>query len=164
MIRALIATLDERLGAAPFLRKALRRAFPDHWSFMLGEIAVYAFLVLLVTGTWITSQYDASDTLEVYQGPFTAFNGRWFSSAYSSTLRLSSVIPLGLLVRQAHHWAALIFLTAIVAHMARVFFTGAFRKPRELNWLVGIALLILAMAEGCIGYSLPDDLPYLPPR
>jgi ubiquinol-cytochrome c reductase cytochrome b subunit len=158
MIRALIARLDERLGAAPFLRKALRRAFPDHWSFMLGEIAVYAFLVLLATGTWITSQYDASDTLEVYQGPFTELNGHWLSSAYSSTLRLSSVIPLGLLVRQAHHWAALIFLGAIVTHMARVFFTGAFRKPRELNWLVGLALLVLAMAEGFIGYSLPDDL------
>jgi ubiquinol-cytochrome c reductase cytochrome b subunit len=158
MIRALIAFLDERLHSAPFIRKLLRKAFPDHWSFMLGEIALYSLIILIVTGIWLTSQFDASNTIEVYYGPLTQLNGHWFSSAYSSTMRLSTVVPLGLLVRQTHHWASLFFLVSIILHMARVFFTGAFRKPRDFNWQIGIGLLILALLQGFTGASLADDL------
>ncbi|HEX8132173.1 MAG TPA: cytochrome b, partial [Actinomycetes bacterium] len=64
----------------------------------------------------------------------------------------------GLLMRQVHHWAALVFIAAIVIHLCRIFFTGAFRRPREVNWLIGMALLFLALGEGFTGYSLPDDL------
>nr|WP_241698323.1 cytochrome b [Flaviflexus huanghaiensis] len=80
------------------------------------------------------------------------------SEAYASTLRISFEVKGGLLMRQMHHWAALLFMAAIVAHMFRVFFTGAFRKPRELNWLVGFTLLILGLLAGFTGYSLPDDV------
>jgi ubiquinol-cytochrome c reductase cytochrome b subunit len=125
---------------------------------MLGEIAMYAFVALLGTGIWIALQFDASDVRVVYRGAFGSLDGRGMSSAYASTLRLSSSIPLGLLMRQAHHWAALIFVCAIVCHLFRIFFTGAFRKPRDLNWIIGMTMLIAAMAEGFTGYSLPDDL------
>ena len=80
------------------------------------------------------------------------------SAAYDSVMRISFDVKGGLLIRQMHHWAALVFVGAIALHMARVFFTGAFRRPRELNWVVGVLLLLLALAAGFTGYSLPDDL------
>ena len=80
------------------------------------------------------------------------------SEAYRSTVHLSFDVRAGLLVRQIHHWAALLFLAAIVAHLCRIFFTGAFRRPREINWFVGLTLLLLAVVNGFAGYSLPDDL------
>ena len=80
------------------------------------------------------------------------------SEAYASTLDISFDVRGGLLMRQIHHWAALLFVAAMIVHMLRVFFTGAFRKPRELNWLIGVGLLTLGIVEGFAGYSLPDDL------
>ena len=80
------------------------------------------------------------------------------SEAYESVVRLSFDVRAGLVMRQIHHWAALVFLAAIVAHLCRIFFTGAFRKPREINWIIGVTLLLLALANGFAGYSLPDDL------
>ena len=80
------------------------------------------------------------------------------SEAYQSTLDISFDIRGGLVIRQIHHWAALMFTVAVSAHMFRVFFTGAFRKPRELNWVIGCILSLLAIVEGFAGYSLPDDL------
>lgn len=80
------------------------------------------------------------------------------SRAYQSALDISFEVRGGLFVRQIHHWAALMFAAAIMVHLARIFFTGAFRRPRETNWVIGSLLLILAMFEGYFGYSLPDDL------
>ena len=80
------------------------------------------------------------------------------SQAYASTLDISFDIRGGLLMRQIHHWAALFFVAAISVHLLRVFFTGAFRKPREINWIIGVGLLTLALVAGFAGYSLPDDL------
>ncbi len=158
MIERFALWLDDRLGTAHFVTKALRKAFPDHWSFMLGEINAYAFLILLATGTFLALFFRASTADVVYNGPFTTLDGVHVSEAYASTLDLSSTVRAGLLLRQVHHWAALLFVAGIVVHMCRIFFTGAFRKPREINWIVGIALFALALFEGFTGYSLPDDL------
>lgn len=150
--------IDERLGAAHWARKGLRKVFPDHPSFLLGEIALFCFVVLVATGTFLTLFYRPDAQPVLYQGPYAPLRGQEVSAAYESVLRISFEVRAGLVMRQIHHWAALVFVAAIVVHMARVFFTGAFRKPREINWLVGFALLMLALAMGFTGYSLPDDL------
>lgn len=150
--------VDGRLPVAELARQLLRKAFPDHWSFLLGEVALYSFLVLLLTGTYLTLFFDPSMVESVYTGPYEPLQGRSMTQAYSSTLDISFDVRGGLLIRQVHHWAALVFLAAITVHMLRVFFTGAFRKPREANWIVGVTLFLLALLEGFAGYSLPDDL------
>jgi ubiquinol-cytochrome c reductase cytochrome b subunit len=150
--------LDQRYHAARGLRAALNKVFPSHWSFMLGEVALYSFIVLLLSGVYLTLFFDASMGETVYQGVYTPLRGVEMSRAFASTVNLSMEVRGGLLIRQIHHWAALIFLAGMMLHMMRVFFTGAFRKPRELNWILGVLLLVLGMAEGFLGYSLPDDL------
>ncbi|MBQ0826885.1 cytochrome bc1 complex cytochrome b subunit [Streptomyces tagetis] len=136
----------------------LRKAFPEHWSFLLGEIALYSFVVLLLTGVWLTLFFHPSMTDVVYDGSYQPLVGVTMSEAYRSTVDISFDVRGGLLIRQVHHWAALVFLSAIGVHLLRVFFTGAFRRPREVNWMIGVTLFLLALAEGFAGYSLPDDL------
>ena len=150
--------VDQRLGSNKFLSRNLSKVFPEHWSFMLGEIALYSFIVVLLTGTYLTLFYKPSMAEVIYEGSYVPLQGIYMSEAYASTLNISFDIRGGLLIRQMHHWAALIFVAAVAVHMFRVFFTGAFRKPREFNWLVGVALTTLALAAGFTGYSLPDDL------
>ena len=150
--------LDDRLGVAKGGRTFLDKIFPDHWSFMLGEIALYSFVVLLVTGIFLTLYYVPSSAITTYHGSYLPLVGQKMSEAYASSVNLSFAVRGGLLMRQMHHWACDIFVGSIVVHMGRVFFTGAFRKPRELNWTIGTTLLVLAIAEGFLGYSLPDDL------
>ncbi|HEU5030948.1 MAG TPA: ubiquinol-cytochrome c reductase cytochrome b subunit [Spirillospora sp.] len=150
--------LDERLGTTGFARKALRKAFPDQWSFLVGEIAMYSFVILLLTGVYLTLFFKPSMNEVVYNGSYTQLKGVRMSEAYASTLKISFEVRGGLLVRQIHHWATLIFMGAILVHLLRNFFSGAFRKPRELNWLIGITMFILVMLNGLFGYSLPDDL------
>ena len=150
--------VDDRTGAAAWMKKNLQKVFPDHWSFMLGEIALYSFVILLLSGTFLTFWFDPSMREVVYDGAYVPLQGVEMSAAYASALDISFEIRGGLLMRQIHHWAALIFMAAIVVHLMRVFFTGAFRKPREFNWILGIGLLTLGIVEGFLGYSLPDDL------
>jgi ubiquinol-cytochrome c reductase cytochrome b subunit len=150
--------LDDRLGIAKGGRTFMDKIFPDHWSFMLGEIALYSFLILLVTGIFLTLYYVPSSALVTYHGSYLPLDGQRVTQAFNSTVNLSFAVRGGLLMRQMHHWACDIFIGAIVVHMARVFFTVAFRKPRELNWTIGLTLLILAIGNGFLGYSLPDDL------
>jgi len=150
--------LDERVGVGGILKEFGRKVFPDHWSFMLGEVALYSFLVLLLSGTFLTFFFQPSMELINYDGVYGPLKGAEMSVAYASTLDISFEIRGGLLMRQVHHWSALLFVAAAGLHMLRVFFTGAFRKPREINWLVGVVLFVLAMAGGFTGYSLPDDL------
>ncbi|MBZ6231479.1 cytochrome bc1 complex cytochrome b subunit [Streptomyces olivaceus] len=138
--------------------RLLRKSFPEHWSFLLGEIALYSFVVLLLTGVWLTLFFKPSMTEVVYDGSYEPLLGVGMSEAYRSTVDISFDVRGGLLIRQLHHWAALVFLSAIGVHLLRVFFTGAFRRPREVNWLIGVTLFVLALAEGFAGYSLPDDL------
>ncbi|GAA3426604.1 cytochrome bc1 complex cytochrome b subunit [Streptosporangium sandarakinum] len=150
--------LDDRLGGGNFLRRNLRKIFPDHWSFLLGEIALYSFIVLLLTGTFLTFFFKPSMGEVPYEGSYEPLKGIMMSEAYASTLHISFDVRGGLLMRQMHHWAALLFVGGMMVHSLRVFFTGAYRKPRELNWLIGVLLLTLALFEGLTGYSLPDDL------
>jgi ubiquinol-cytochrome c reductase cytochrome b subunit len=150
--------LDERLQLAKPLRKQLNKVFPSNWSFMLGEIALYSFVVLILTGTFLTFFFDPSMTEISYHGSYVPLHDVTMSRAYESSVRLSIDVRGGLLIRQIHHWAALMFLASMIIHMCRIFFTGAFRKPREINWLIGLSLLALAIVEGFAGYSLPDDL------
>jgi ubiquinol-cytochrome c reductase cytochrome b subunit len=158
MIRRTIAFFDERLGVSRFVRSSLDKVFPDHYAFLLGEIALYCFVVLILTGIFLTFFFNASSTEVVYRGDYHPLVGATVSDAYRSTLELSFSVRAGLVMRQVHHWAALVFIASIVAHLCRVFFSGAFRKPRELNWIVGVTMLILAIFNGFSGYSLPDDL------
>jgi len=150
--------IDERTSISGAVKFLGRKIFPDHWSFMLGEIALYSFVVILLSGTFLTFFYDPSMVEVHYDGSYVPLKGIHMSAAYSSTLNITFDVRGGLLMRQVHHWAALLFVAAIGLHMLRVFFTGAFRKPREINWVIGFVLFILAMAEGFTGYSLPDDL------
>ncbi|AJE33622.1 ubiquinol-cytochrome c reductase cytochrome b subunit [Corynebacterium humireducens NBRC 106098 = DSM 45392] len=150
--------IDSRYTASGLLRPQLNKVFPTHWSFMLGEMALYSFIILLLTGVYLALFFDPSITKVIYDGGYLPLNGVEMSRAYATALDISFEVRGGLFVRQMHHWAALMFMMAMVAHMLRVFFTGAFRRPREANWIIGCTLIILGMAEGFMGYSLPDDL------
>ena len=141
-----------------FIRRSLNKVFPDHWSFMLGEIALYSFIVILLTGVYLTLWFKPSMIEVVYDGSYAPLKGVKMSESMASTLDISFDVRGGLLIRQIHHMAALFFVAAIAIHMMRVFFTGAFRKPREMNWVIGVVLFLLAIAAGFSGYSLPDDL------
>ena len=141
IVRSIVDGLDERFGTNAGVRYFLKKLYPDHWSFYLGEFALYFFMVLVATGIWLTFAFDASP-----QG------------AYPSVLALADRShPIGYLIRQIHHWSAVCFVAAILVHMGRIFFTGAFRRPRELNWMIGLTMLALASFTGFTGYSLPND-------
>jgi ubiquinol-cytochrome c reductase cytochrome b subunit len=150
--------IDERTAAAPLLRKGLRYLFPDHWSFLLGEVALYSFIVLIATGVYLALFFDPSTAKTVYHGPYAPLDGQHMSAAYKSVVDISFSYKAGLLIRQTHHWAADVFVASMVMHLMRVFFTGAFRKPRELTWIIGLIMLFTAFLEGYLGYSLVDDL------
>src|SRR3982751_233445 len=158
MVRRTVRALDERSGAAPFLRKALRYVFPDHWSFLLGEVALYAFIVLVATGVYLTFFFEPSLARTTYHRAYEPLHGVPMSDAYRSVVNISSKYKPGLLIRQTHHWAADVFVAAIIVHLLRIFFTGAFRKPRDLTYYVRLLMLVMALLEGYLGYSLVDDL------
>ena len=149
---------DERLGLASLAKKNIRKVFPDHWSFMLGEIALWSFVVLLITGIFLTFWFTPSMSEIVYEGSYDQLRGVYMTEAMASTLNISFDVRGGLLMRQMHHWAAMIFIGSMMVHLMRVYFTGAFRKPREINWVIGSLLLLIGTIEGFTGYSLPDDL------
>jgi ubiquinol-cytochrome c reductase cytochrome b subunit len=158
VIARAVRFLDQRSGTAPFLKKTLRYLFPDHWSFLLGEVALYLFIVLVATGVYLTFFFEPSLASTTYHGSYEPLRGVPMSEAYRSAVDISFDVKAGLLIRQAHHWAANAFVAAIVLHVLRIFFTGAFRKPRELTWLVGLTVLFTALLEGYLGYSMVDDL------
>ncbi|WP_445400456.1 cytochrome bc1 complex cytochrome b subunit [Streptomyces sp. LE64] len=149
---------DGRLGIYSLAKANMRKIFPDHWSFMLGEVCLYAFIIIILTGVYLTLFFHPSMNEVEYHGPYAPLQGQLVSEAFNSTMKISFEVRGGLLIRQIHHWAALIFLAGMFAHMMRVFFTGAFRKPREVNWVFGFLLFVLGMFTGFTGYSLPDDL------
>jgi ubiquinol-cytochrome c reductase cytochrome b subunit len=158
LIRRTVSALDQRTGAGSVLSKVLKYIFPDHWTFLFGEIALYSFVILVGTGIYLTLFFEPSTTQVVYHGSYAPLRGQEISKAYESALDLSFNVRAGLLIRQVHHWAALTFVAAIVVHLMRIFFTGAFRKPRDLNYYIGLTMLMLAVLEGYAGYSLLDDL------
>ncbi len=149
---------EQRLGGAPMYKWLLRYVFPDHWSFLLGEIALYSFIVLVGTGIFLTLYYIPSQNQVIYHGSYALLRNQEMSEAYRSVLDITFNVPSGLLMRQVHHWAADVFIASIVLHLCRIFFTGAYRKPRDFNYYVGLTMLMLAILEGFAGYSLVDDL------
>jgi ubiquinol-cytochrome c reductase cytochrome b subunit len=157
-VRDPVRFIDERTSSAPLIKKAMRYLFPDHWSFLLGEVVLYSFVVLIATGIYLTLFFDPSTAHTVYHGPYKPLDGQTMSDAYKSVVNISFSVKAGLLIRQTHHWAADVFIAAMAMHLMRVFFTGAFRKPRELIWLIGLLLLFTSLLEGYLGYSLADDL------
>lgn len=150
--------IDERYTASGVIRPQINKVFPTHWSFMLGEIALYSFIILILSGVYLTLFFDPSMSKVIYDGAYAPLNGVEMSAAYHTALDITFEVRGGLFIRQVHHWAALLFSVSIMVHMMRIFFTGAFRKPREANWVIGCLLLLLSIAEGFMGYSLPDDL------
>src|SRR5262245_46360500 len=135
-----------------------RQACADRWSFLFGEIALSTFVVLAATGVYLALFFDPAMTRAAYHGSYGRLRGMPVSRAYESTLHLSFDVRGGLLIRQIHHWAALIFVAAVCLLLLRLFFTGAFRRPRSLTWLIWVIMLILGMAAGWTGTILPDDL------
>jgi ubiquinol-cytochrome c reductase cytochrome b subunit len=158
LLRRLLRWFDDRVGGARFGSKALEKVFPNHWTFLLGEISLYCFIVLVLTGVYLTFFFEPSTREVVYNGAYAPLRGVTMSAAYASALDISFHTRAGLVMRQMHHWAALLFIASMSVHLMRVFFTGAFRRPRELNWLIGLTLLVLGIANGFFGYSLLDDL------
>jgi ubiquinol-cytochrome c reductase cytochrome b subunit len=150
--------LDRRTGTAPVVRRTLRYLFPDHWSFLLGEVALYLFILLVATGVYLTFFFEPDTSRVIYHGSYEPLRGASMTHAYKSVVDLSLDVKAGLLIRQTHHWAANLFVAAVVLHLLRVFFTGAFRKPRDLTYWIGLTMLMLAVLEGYIGYSMVDDL------
>ncbi len=157
MMRSIVRGVDQRLGTARMARGILNKVFPDHWSFLLGEVILYCFIILVATGVYLTLFFDASQQEVLYAGSYVPLQGVEMSRAYASTLDITFSVRAGLVVRQVHHWAALLFVASMMIHLLRTFFTGAFRKPRELNWAVGVTLLLLALINGFTGYSMIDD-------
>src|SRR5204863_2316478 len=105
VIRAVVRFVDERSGGAPLLRKGLRYLFPDHWSFLLGEVALYCFVILVATGIYLTLFFENSPATVVYHGPYVPLQGQEMTQAYRSVLDISTTVKAGLLIRQTHHWA-----------------------------------------------------------
>ena len=157
ILRRLLDWADSRTGVAGTTRRYVDKIFPNQWSFLLGEVTLYSFIILVATGTWLAFFFQPSTAETIYDGSYAPLQGVAMSKAYASALDLSFDVRAGLVMRQMHHWAALLFVAAMTAHLARVFFTGAFRRPRELNWIIGVVLLILAIVNGFAGYSMLDD-------
>jgi cytochrome b-561 len=141
--------LDERLGLSALYRKYGRKAFPVHSSFFLGEMALFAFVILVLTGIYLGFIYVPSNL-------DTTLEGQTYPEAYAS-VRLIESIPVANLFRNTHHWAAHLMVAAVLLHLLRVFFTGTYRKPREINWVIGVVLLGLTLVAGFVGYALPYD-------
>ncbi len=149
--------LSSRL-ARPVPERWSRHARADYWSLLFGEIALYTFVVLAATGVYLAVFFDPAMKRVAYHGSYGPLRGLPVSQAYESALHLSFDVRGGLLMRQIHHWAALIFVAAVCLQLLRLFFTGAFRWPRRLNWLIWVILLPLGMAAGWTGTILPDDM------
>ncbi len=139
--------LDERLELRKFKDKFLSKTFPTHPTFLLGEIALFSFITLVITGVFLGFLYEPSSKM-------VSLYGEMVPSAYASVVRID-LLPMGMIIRRIHHWSAMVMIAAIITHLMRIYFTAAYRKPRELNWLVGLALWGMAMVAAFTGYLLP---------
>jgi cytochrome b-561 len=138
---------DERLELKKFKDKFLTKAFPTHPSFLFGEIALFSFITLVITGIFLGFLYEPSIKL-------VSLFGAMVPAAYASVVRID-LLPFGMVIRRIHHWSAMIMIAAILTHLARIYFTSAYRKPREINWLIGLVLLAMTLGAGFTGYLLP---------
>ncbi|MGQ9735381.1 MAG: cytochrome b [Thermaceae bacterium] len=142
--------IDERLDLKGLYNKIFRKAFPVHHSFFLGEITLFAFVILILTGIFLTLNYEPA-TREIKLP-----DGRTVPAAYGSILYIDS-LPFGAVIRSIHHWSAHVMIAAAFLHMIRILLSGAYKKPREINYLVGLALLGLSVVTAFTGYALPYD-------
>lgn len=149
--------LDERTSIAQVAQSLRRSAVPDHWSLFFGQIAVASFLICSLSGIFVMFFYEPSTAPVTYEGSYAGLRGIEMSRALESTVHLSFEVRGGLLMRQLHHWSASVMIAAVMMHLLRIFFTGAFRKPRELTWLLWFGILLVAMSAGLAGHILPDD-------
>lgn len=149
--------LDDSTSIPTVIRAWQRRVIPDHWSLLFGRIAVASLAACVLTGVFLLFFYEPSTRSVIYDGSYAALRGTEMSRALESTLELSFDVRGGLLVRQLHHWSASVMIAAVMLHILRSFFTGAFRRPRELTWLLWFGVLLTSMAAGLTGHVLPDD-------
>lgn len=140
---------EERLGLRAFQQKFGRKAFPVHSTFFLGEMALFSFLILVLTGMYLGLIYSPSNVEVTY-------DGERLPQAYAS-VRLIESIPIANVIRSVHHWAAHLMIASTALHLLRIFFSGSYRKPREINWVIGVVLLVLTLVAGFVGYALPYD-------
>lgn len=149
--------LDERLHLSRLNDKFLRKAFPVHHSFFLGEITLFALVILIITGIILALSFEPSNALVVNSfDPGTADKPNLVPAAYHSVLKINAM-PFGDMLRRVHHWCANIMVGASIIHMMRIYFTGAYKKPREINWWIGIFAMIFASLTAVTGYILPYD-------
>ncbi|MDP3951967.1 cytochrome b N-terminal domain-containing protein [Microbacterium sp.] len=144
-------------AATAFISELRGRAVPVHWTNLFGVITVASIAVLFVTGVMLMFVYVPSSEVVKYRGDFSPLVGVEVSRAFDSVMRLSFDIPGGLMLRQLHHWAALLVPASIMLQLLVSFFTGAFRRPRRGSWVALFLLLIAVLAGGWSGYALPDD-------
>jgi len=144
-----VGWLEERLQLSALQAKYGRKAFPVHSTFFLGEMAAISFLILVVTGIYLGLIYTPSIT-EITVG------GLKLPEAFASVQLIES-IPAANLIRNVHHWAAHVMIATLLLHAFRVYFTGTYRKPREITWVLGVVLLGMTLAAGFVGYALPWD-------
>ncbi|MBS3761171.1 MAG: cytochrome bc complex cytochrome b subunit [Halodesulfurarchaeum sp.] len=135
----------------------LGKAFPAEDSFLLGEVALFSFVTIVLTGIFLGVFYEPSTADVLYQGVVDQFQGEELPASFVSVLHITYGVPFGMFIRRLHHWGAHLFIASIALHMMRVFFTGAYRNPREINWVVGMLLAVLAMGASYTGYALPFD-------
>lgn len=158
LVDRMFDALDERVAHRRIGRTASRKIFPMHWSFLLGEVSLIAFVVLVATGLFLTMFYVPSTESTVYEGSSVVHQGREFPAAYESILRLSHDIGAGPLMRRVHRAASHLLIASTLLHFLRILLTGAFKRPREPNYHLGLLLLMLVIAAGWLGHSLPFDL------
>jgi menaquinol-cytochrome c reductase cytochrome b subunit len=141
-VASVVGWLDERTGTSPFLRGFLYRKVPKgtNWFYTLGSATMFAFLSQAVTGVFLAMYYTPSPT-----------------QAYTSARHLTNDVFLGEFVRGMHKWGSTVMVILIFLHMARTFFFGAYKYPRELNWVIGVVLLVLTLTMSFTGYLLPFD-------
>jgi len=136
----LYGELDERLEIREAIRNQLKKPVPSHvnWTFCFGGISFFLYIILAVTGVLLLMYYRPTTT-----------------DAYDSVVIITNIVPYGWLIRGLHHWASNLMILMVVLHMLKVFFYGAYKPPRDLNWVVGVFLLFLTMIFGFSGYLLP---------
>ena len=155
-LRAAYGWLDERFDLSATTH-VLGKAFPAEDSFLLGEVALFCFLLLVLTGVFLGFFFEPSTSQVEYQGSVVAYQNEEVPESFASVLHITYDVPYGMFLRRMHHWAAHLFVASIALHMLRVFFTGAYRNPREPNWVVGTVLMGLAVFAAYTGYALPFD-------
>jgi ubiquinol-cytochrome c reductase cytochrome b subunit len=158
--------LAERLGSITLFGHRIdgtwaelrRRRVPTHWTNVFGAVTLGSLVVVTVTGILLMFFYTPSSEGTVYAGSYAPLHGTEVSKAFASTMHVTFDVPGGVVLRQAHHWAALLLPAAITVQLVSTFFTGAFRRPRRAMWVLLLLALIAALASGWSGYALPDDM------